>query len=144
MLIASKSNERKGAQYKDRRAVWSFDIKTKMTDPKPVYEFNIQKINSFIAQNSISFFSKNKITKIKFRPSDIAIHPFSKNIFILSAVDYSLFIFDNDGTLKHIEPLDPKLFRQAEGIAFMSDGTLYISNEGQDKHPTLLIFNYIQ
>ena len=146
LLIASKSNERKGAQYKDMRAVWSFDLKTKKVEPKPAFTLNAVKINSFVANEptTLNAFSKTQKSKIKFRPAAMAIHPFSKKVFILSALDFSLFIFDNNGNLEHVEHLEPSLFQQAEGIAFLNDGTLYISNEGQDKHPTLLKFNYLQ
>ena len=46
-----------------------------------------------------------------------------------------------DGKLHHLEVLDPVRFNKAEGIIFLSDGDLLITNEGQDKRPTLLRFD---
>jgi len=38
--------------------------------------------------------------------------------------------------------LDPRVFNKAEGITFMENGDMLITNEGQDHRPTLLRFNY--
>jgi hypothetical protein len=36
--------------------------------------------------------------------------------------------------------LDPEMFNKSEGIAFYENGDMLITNEGQDKKPTLLHF----
>ena len=38
--------------------------------------------------------------------------------------------------------LDPILFNKAEGLAFLPDGTMLVSNEAQHGKPTLLTFKY--
>jgi hypothetical protein len=43
-----------------------------------------------------------------------------------------------------MERLNPDLFNQPEGITFMKNGDLFISNEGKKKSPTLVRFNYNQ
>jgi hypothetical protein len=56
-----------------------------------------------------------------------------------------LFVFNYEGGIKNIFLLNPLLFRQPEGITFLENGDLLISNEGQSKSPaTLLRFNYHQ
>jgi hypothetical protein len=52
-----------------------------------------------------------------------------------------LFIFDRSGQIRHIEKLDPFLFNQPEGLTFFANGDMLITNEGQQKYPTLLRFN---
>jgi hypothetical protein len=49
-----------------------------------------------------------------------------------------------DGSIEHIELLDPTMFNKAEGITFYDNGDMLITNEGQDKKPTLLYFKYRQ
>jgi hypothetical protein len=44
--------------------------------------------------------------------------------------------------LEHVEQLNPALFNKAEGITFLENGDMLISNEGQSKKPTVLRFNY--
>ena len=78
----------------------------------------------------------------KLNTSEISIHPISKQLYVLSAIDHCLFIFNMNGNLEHIEPLNPILFNKAEGLSFYPDGDVLISNEGQAHQPTLLKFNY--
>ena len=81
-------------------------------------------------------------TVLKFRPSAMAIHPITKKLYLLSAVDHSLFIFNESGVIEQIEQLNPVLFNKSEGLTFFPNGDMIITNEGQTGTPTLLRFNY--
>jgi uncharacterized protein YjiK len=148
LLIACKSKIRNGTKSKDNRAIYGFDLKTKTLTQKPIFNFDIKIIKQFAIDNKISLPTKkkkgNQINEpsFKFRPSAIGIHPFTKQLYIISSSDHLLFIFDMNGDIKHIEQLNPFMFNQAEGITFFENGDMLISNEGKDKKPTLLRFNY--
>ncbi|MGE5395577.1 MAG: SdiA-regulated domain-containing protein [Candidatus Saccharibacteria bacterium] len=148
LLIASKGKIGKGHELKDLRVIYGFDLKTKTMIEDPVYDFDLQSIKEFALKENPKHHKKNKKRDkvhepdIKFMTSDIAIHPITKKLFLLSATDYMLFIFDRSGNLEHIEKLMPELFPQAEGITFMPDGELLIANEGHEKPGTLLRFKY--
>jgi uncharacterized protein YjiK len=77
---------------------------------------------------------------IKFRTSAICIHPHTNQLFLLSASDHLLFVFGSTGELEHIEKLNQQTFNKPEGIAFLENGDMLISNEGQDGKPTVLKF----
>lgn len=148
LLIASKGKVDKGPEYKDKREIYSFDLQLKTMSAEPVFDFDLQTIKTF-AQNqkvNIPARSKKKGKKtepvIKFMTSDIGIHPLTKKLFLLSAADYLLFIFNMKGNIVHIEPLNPELFNKAEGITFLPSGDMLITNEGQNERPTLLEFKY--
>jgi hypothetical protein len=47
-----------------------------------------------------------------------------------------------NGTIEYSEKLNPELFNMPEGITFFKNGDMLISNEGKDKYPTILRFNY--
>ena len=81
-------------------------------------------------------------TGFKLNTSEIAIHPITKQLYVLSATDHCLFIFNINGNLEHIEVLNPILFNKAEGLSLYPNGDVLISNEGQAHQPTLLKFNY--
>ena len=85
---------------------------------------------------------KSKEPDIRFQVSDLAIHPITGNLFLLSSADKLLFVFNTKNELEYIGTLNPDLFIQPEGITFMKNGDLYISNEGQKKPATLVRFNY--
>jgi uncharacterized protein YjiK len=70
--------------------------------------------------------------KIKFHPSGWAQNPQTQQWYIISAVNKMLVIADSDWNVKEVYQLDPAIFRQPEGIAFDSENSLYISNEGDE------------
>lgn len=148
LLIACKSKIGKGKAYKDKRAIYAFDLLSKTLSEEPAFEFDVQAISEFAADKDIEIASKGKkkgrekAPEIKFRTSAIGIHPLTKKLYLLSASDHMLFIFDMEGNLEHIEQLDEVMFNKAEGIAFFENGDMLITNEGQDRKPTLLWFEY--
>ncbi|RYZ20259.1 MAG: hypothetical protein EOO16_17270 [Chitinophagaceae bacterium] len=74
-----------------------------------------------------------------FNPSAIAVHPVSKEIYVLgSAGIKGLACFGRDGELKWFSPIADALMPQPEGLCFAPDGTLYISTEGNGKKPAQL------
>ena len=146
LLISTKAKIPKEHELKDMRFIYAFDLKTKKIVFEPVYVFDADAIRKFAhGKDKPEILGSKKIkdtNEIKFLPSAIAIHPITKNLYLLSATDHMLFIFEN-GSLKHIEKLDHKIFNQAEGITFMKNGDMLISNEGRNAPPTLLRFNYL-
>ena len=79
---------------------------------------------------------------LRFMPSSIAVHPVTEEIFALSAIDPVMAVFDSGGSVVGYARLDAKLFRQPEGITFLSNGDMLVSNEGAGKRPMLLIFKW--
>jgi uncharacterized protein YjiK len=147
LLIACKSKLGKGPEYKDKRVIYGFDLLKKELIGDPVFEFDVRVMRKFALDNHIALRTKNKKKKpdeplLKFRTSAIGIHPLTGKLYLLSAADYLLFVFDRNGSIEHMETLDPRLFNKAEGISFFDNGDMLITNEGQDKRPTLLRFNY--
>lgn len=148
LLIACKSPVGKGPAFKDKRAIYGFDLKTKTLGKTPVFDFDLQSIKQFAVKNKIELETRTKkkgqITEpiLRFRTSAVCIHPLSKKLYLLSAADHLIFIFNMNGTLEHMEKLDPYLFNKAEGITFFENGDMFVTNEGQNKKPTLLRFNY--
>ena len=146
LLVACKSKLGKGAEFKDKRVIYGFDLSTKKLSSEPVFSFDIATIKAFAQEKKLNLPVRDKKNGtepiIKFFTSAIAIHPITKKLYLLSAADHMLFIFDMKGNLEHIEQLNSKMFNKAEGITFFSNGDMLITNEAQDKKPTLLRFNY--
>jgi len=150
LLIACKGKVGKGDKNKDKSLIYSFDPGTKTLSRKPAFEFNVDILLKFALNNNIKLQTKKDKNDqaekpvLKFNTSEICIHPVTKKLFLISADDHLLFIFNNDGKIEDIEQLDPEIFIQAEGLTFLENGDMFISNEGRDKRPTILRFNYMK
>lgn len=150
LLIACKNKLKNTVVKSNTRFIYAYDLKKKQCPEEPVMTIALDDIKAFAKAQNVPFPTRVKKNMqnaaeepvVRFRPSDIAIHPVNKQLFLLSAVDHALFIFSPEGELLHIELLNRELFNKAEGITFLDNGDLLISNEGQEKHPSLLRFNY--
>jgi uncharacterized protein YjiK len=114
----------------NERLVYAFDLLKKRVSKKPVFS-----LNPFTEK-------KNNRSDLLFRPSELAIHPVTGELFVISSKDHALFVFSPKGKIKKIHLLNPLIFNKPEGLAFLENGDLYISNEGKHEKPTLLFFRY--
>lgn len=142
LLIAAKSKPI-NHDSESERFIYEFNLSKKQLKNKPVYSINTDELGIIaekfnIQQHSVS--EKGKIKPFNFRPSSIAVHPHTSDIYVISAADKLLLIMDTDGKILHIEQLNPDLFAKAEGITFLHDGTMIITNEAAGNVPTLLIY----
>jgi uncharacterized protein YjiK len=127
LLIVPKDRDPNDDAYK---GVYTFSLETKKAEKIPMLKIDLD-LKAFK-----DFERKKKYKTV--RPSAIAIHPQSKDLYILEGANPKLLIFDAKGQLKKIHLFDKRKFLQPEGITFSPDGTLYISNEANGEKPTLL------
>lgn len=76
----------------------------------------------------------------EFKPSGIAVHPKTRDYYVLSSAAHRLLVMAPSGKIKAVVPLDEQALRQPEGICFAPDGTLYIASEGDGKKGVILTF----
>lgn len=128
LLIASKSYP--GKKYKDKRAIYEYNLSTRRLSQEARFVIDLKQLK--------------KNFKIKsFYPSGIAKHPLTKNYYIISARGQNaLVILDRNGKVINAYELSEKIHKQPEGITFMKDGTMIISDEGKNKKATLSIYKY--
>jgi hypothetical protein len=148
LLISCKSDAR-GKDLMNKRAIYAFDLVTKKLMKEPAYLFDVTEVALFCASRGLelpvhySRRGKPKKIQLKFRPSALCLHPQSKQLFILSAVDHLLLVVDPaTGKLSEATALNSVIFNKPEGVCFYADGTMIISNEAQDKKASLLKFRY--
>jgi hypothetical protein len=148
LLITTKEIPRKGSGNRDKRFIYGFDLTSKRPVPEAVFTIDLSVIDSFALVHAIKVpmkdkkKGKSKDPDIRFQVSDLAIHPLTGKLFLLSSADKLLFVFNTKNEIEYIGRLKPDLFIQPEGITFMKNGDMYISNEGQKKPATLVRFNY--
>lgn len=142
LLIGAKSKPVNHDQ-KAERFIYEYDLSKKKLNPKPVYSINIVDMEMAakkfqIEQNESTTGGKPK--PFNFRPASLAIHPVTSEIYIISASDKMLVVMDRTGSITHMEQLNAELFAKAEGITFLNDGTMIITNEAAGKSPTILLY----
>jgi len=150
LLIAPKDYVGKESENKSKRVIYAFDLKSKKIIDPPVFIFDLSDLKKFALDHKVKVpMDKDKKKEknkpiIEFRASAIGIHPLTDQLFVVSGMEKLLFVFDMNGDIEFIQKLDSDLFNQAEGITFLKNGDMLISNEGQKNKPTIIRFNYIR
>ncbi|MGA1791850.1 MAG: hypothetical protein ACMUIM_10215 [bacterium] len=154
LLIACKGSpylKKKCKELKGKKAVYRFDLDTEEIFEEPACIIDMKSLKDpggdlLTTKSFIGLFKIfNQVEEdIDFRPSGIAVHPKTKNIYIISSVDRMLIVCNRKGEMIAAEELSKKAFRQPEGICFNPEGDLFISNERKGKRANILMFKYNQ
>ena len=119
------------------RRIFSFNLETRQLDSIPAYTINPLEVNSRVPYDSDD--KKGRF----FSPSGIAVHPKSKDVFVTSTALKRLVVLDHStGKIRYAIRLNKDLLPQPEGIAFDSQGNLFLSSEGKKGEGMLLRFDY--
>lgn len=144
LLIACK--EFAGDDLKHKKAIYAFDLETKKVDPTPVFLIDLEAIEQSRPDHPLNRFIRRLASPVTdmsgFKPSALGIHPKTQQIFVVSSVRKLLLALSQEGVIEAIWQLPEDLFNQPEGIAFLPNGDLFISNEGGGGKATILRFNY--
>jgi uncharacterized protein YjiK len=131
LLIACKGHpfldEKDGSGFK---AIYSFNLETTQIEIQPFLLINLDTIKYYKGDET-------------FKPSGIAIHPITGDVYILGSAGNLLLVLSRKGEILAMIKLRSKIFPQPEGICFSPDGTLYISNEGGGQAGTIFKFEPI-
>lgn len=120
LLIACKNNSGEEDEKKSTRAVYQLDPATGKMDGEPYLLLEKKELEKVAGD------------KVNFHPSGLAVHPLTRDIYILSTKDTKgLARYSQDGKLLGFQWIDKDLMLQPEGLCFSPDGTLYISTEGK-------------
>jgi len=130
LLILCKDDP--GKKLKGKRAIYSWDLKKKELSKKPVFTIKVEEVKEKLLEQGI------KIND--FRPSGIDVHPINNKIYVIASAGKAMVVLDKKGKVEVVHPLDKTLFEQPEGICFMANGDLLISNEGKKKKGNILLF----
>ena len=136
------------SKTKDTKAFYGLDLVSQTLNEEPLWLIKDAQLLEFYENDLLDSNNSRKATKklrgrlISFSPSAIARHPFEGSFYVLSSVGKLLVVCTDKGIIQHIEFLDDSMFRQPEGIAFTSNGAMYISNEGKSFIGKIQGFDY--
>ncbi len=117
---------------KNSLSAFAFDLDSMVYSPSAAFVMDIRKIEDLLDEK-----------KFKFKPSAAAIHPLTNELYIISSINKVLVVSDLNGVPKKVYKINPKLYKQPEGLTFTSKGDLIISNESADiGAANILFFKY--
>ncbi len=120
LLLACKGFS--GEQGSDDKAVFSFSLADKNLSDKPRFVIN-----------------SNEVGK-DFSPSGIRKNPVTGTFYLISSTGNSIIELSKDGKLIGKSKLNGKVHEQPEGITFLPDNSLLISNEGKSGKGYIVIY----
>ncbi len=133
LLVACKSSPSyTDHSYKGNRAIYAFDLKTYQLTEEPCLLIDRKIIADKMGN-----------PKQNFKPSGIAIHPISGDIYMTASSGQLLVVIDRNARIKWVKKLEKSIFRQPEGICFAPDGTMFIASEGVGEAGYVLEFRLI-
>ena len=115
-------------------SVYSFNLDSMAFDEKAFFVLENKQLKDILKEEDFK--------EVKMQPSAIALHPIENRYYMLSSSDKWLMVLDKELKPLGFYHLNPRFFKQPEGITFGQDGTMFISNEANDGNPNLLIFQY--
>ena len=152
LLIACKGKpemKNKSKDFNNKKAIYGFDRATKTLSDTPYVLIDVNEVEkmsrgkySNVIEKVLKFYTGAR-DKDSFEPSGLAIQPSTRELYVISSVGKVLVILSPDGRLSNVINLNPKVFKQPEGIAFDSNGSLFITNEGRHGKGNILEFNLI-
>lgn len=117
LLLALKGNPGNGFG-KDKKAIYSFSLKTKELDKNPRFILDKKALKKYSKEND-------------FAPSGIARNPETGNFFVIASKGNIIVELNKQGFVVSVSQLDGRAHYQPEGISFLDEKTLYISDEGK-------------
>ena len=138
LLIACKGVSFKTEQ-EDEKEIYAFDISTHQLNPNPKYSIRLKVFAKFMRTNNMKIPAGENKNSF-FEPSEIAVHPLTKEIYVLSSVGKLIVVLDRNGNIKEVAFIDPALAAHPEGMTFSENGNLFISSEGTGKKKVILEF----
>ncbi|MFT6830276.1 MAG: hypothetical protein ACJAZN_000430 [Planctomycetota bacterium] len=150
LLLAPKNapGKDRGPLKKHERPVYAIDLESMEVAPDPFVVLSANKIIETAEENDWPL--PGKTTKkgkfkadLELRISDIALHPITGDLYVLSGVDRTLLVLSKEGELRGTVTFPPTVLPQGEGITFCSNGDLLLTSEGQGGPGRLMKYAYL-
>ncbi len=140
LLLACKGFA--GEEYEQSRAIYAFSLDSLRLNKTPRFLISIPEI---ISKNPRGFSQKLGeffllVDPKNFSPSGIERHPVTGNFFILSSQSRMIIEIDPQGDILGLINLKSSPHEQPEGITFLKDNTLVISDEAGDGRARLTFY----
>ena len=145
LLVSCKDEPGPGLEVE--KAIYAFSLEGEKLQDEPAYIIDSRMFNASTPDHPVNEAVRSvlsdKVDLSGFKPSELAIHPITNELYVLSSVRESIVSLNRSGEVTGIWSLPGDLLNQPEGMVFLPNGDLFIASEaGNQKHAVLMRYNY--
>lgn len=155
LLVAPKAPPDGSKEERDARRVYAWDVARGELAAEPVLTLSVARLLGQAVAKGLATPKKRvkggrkkgadaepavpvEVPHLQLAISELAVHPRTADLWILSSADKALLVVDRKGDLVHLQLFDPALLPQPEALAFLPCGDLVVASEGRDG-PAVLV-----
>lgn len=149
LLIACKGRPGVlGKSYPAQRALYAFDLETEAFGQTPFALIDLQVVKAQLIAQAQSGKAREKADEFdpmdwdEFQPSAVAQHPLDDHLYVLASAGKLLVVLNPSKQVVYASFLDKDVLKQPEGICFLSNGDMVVSNEARKGKSNILHFPY--
>jgi SdiA-regulated len=116
-------------KHKDERVIYRFDLKDHKFSDQYAFTISFKEL-------------KKKFIIDNFSPTAIEVHPVNNHFIILSSHEKCIVEIDRKGNFINSIKLNSKDHLQPEGLTFLNDNTMIISDEAAGKKAQITLYPY--
>ena len=142
LLLACKEDP--GRDVEDGRAIYGYDVGASVFEPEPAYvlDFRARGSGRGGSEDNLGELVEefhnlpgNGVDATALKPSAVAAHPVTGEVYVLSSAGPEMVVLDNNGEPRDVWALPRDQLPQPEGLAFLENGDLFISTEKRGRRP---------
>lgn len=155
LLVAPKERPDGNKEQRDLRRVYAWDLVEGALAPEPALTLSVSRLLEQAVGRGLATPTRKvkggkkhgsdaappvpvEVPHLQLAISELAVHPRTSDLWILSSADKALLVVDRKGDLVHLQLFDPALLSQPEALAFLPCGDLVVASEGRDG-PAVLV-----
>ncbi len=144
LLLAVKTLRDSTDKAMPDKLVYAFDPVRRQLLPQPFMTLGQADLEAFLKTHQQGKPPKKKAEKVVYKPSGVAVHPRTGEVYLLASEGKKLLVLSRQGAIRAAVQLSPRMLKQPEGICFAPGGDLYISSEGRGEDGFILRFAYVE
>ncbi len=148
LLLAVKTLRDSSDKLVPDKLVYAFDPVRGQLLPEPFITLRQDALEAFVKAHQRNKADKKagkkREEKVVYKPSGVAVHPLTGEVYLLASDGKKLLVLSRQGTIRAAVQLSPRMLKQPEGICFGPQGDLYISSEGRGEDGFILRFAYVK
>lgn len=138
-LIVAPKDRPGGKRARHLRPLYRVSRATLERDAEPLVVLDLERVREAAERAGASH--KRLVERLRLRFADVAVHPTTGELWLLSAVDRLVLVAARTGEIRGVHFFGEREQPQPEALAFLPDGRLAIASEGRDGPAVLRVYS---